>query len=179
MIHACIRIAVPFALISSYSTPFELKHALTLSKATRLFVDEKFLPTVLPVAKAVGLSSDRVYVMKENGAKSVKVKKSGKERKSFRSIIEGVRKRGTKTIDVRPAGKDTLAYLVFSSGTSGLPKAVMISHGNLIFSVAQSIVVGAAVMDVYTVSFSFGLSIFWHFFLTGEIFFSASCTRER
>ncbi|KAH9480790.1 putative 4-coumarate--CoA ligase 2 [Psilocybe cubensis] len=149
LIHACIRIAVPFALISSYSTPFELKHALKLSKATRLFVDEAFLSNVLPVVKEVGLSTDRVYLLKEASGVPAKEKR-GKTRKTFRSIIEGVRRRGTKTIDVRTAGKNTLAYLVFSSGTSGLPKAVMISHGNLIYSLGQAIVTGQAVAEVHT-----------------------------
>jgi long-subunit acyl-CoA synthetase (AMP-forming) len=42
--------------------------------------------------------------------------------KRFRGIIQDVRKRKVPTVGIRPAGKDTLAYLVFSSGTSGLPK---------------------------------------------------------
>ncbi|KAF8962991.1 hypothetical protein BDZ97DRAFT_1701982 [Flammula alnicola] len=147
LVHACLRIAVPFALISSYSTPFELKHALKLSKATRLFVDAKFLKTVLPAAREAGIPEDRIYLMKEGEEKTAK---KGKGRKSFRSIIEDVRRRKTPVVDVRPAGKDTLAYLVFSSGTSGLPKAVMISHGNLIFSVGQAIVLQEAALAVYT-----------------------------
>ena len=98
---------------------------MKLTKASRLFVDEKFLPIVLPVAKELGLSSDRIYLMKEDSGKSgkkPKTKKGAKERKSFRSLLEGVRQRKTPPVGVRPVKKDTLAYLVFSSGTSGLPK---------------------------------------------------------
>ena len=105
-------------LISSYSTPFELKHALKLAKLTRLFVDAKFLKAVLPVAKEVGLSEDRIYLMKETGA--------SKKLKTLRGIIQDVRKRKVPLVDIRPADKDTLAYLVFSSGTSGLPKGLHI-----------------------------------------------------
>ena len=102
--------------------------------------------------------------MKETGA--------SKKLKTFRGIIQNVRKRKVPLVDIRQAGKDTLAYLVFSSGTSGLPKgmyifflllvyakltnsfiylAVMISHGNLIFAVGQSIVMAQVTSEVYTV----------------------------
>jgi len=91
-----------------------------LSKVTRLFVDAKFLRIVLPVAKEVGLSEDRMYLMKETGA----AKAVSNKLKSFRGIIQDVRKRKVSTVKIRPAGKDTLAYLVFSSGTSGLPKGM-------------------------------------------------------
>jgi len=83
---------------------------LTLSKTTRLFVDAKFLKKVLPVAKEAGVKE--VYVLKGHA----------KDRKGLHSIIKDVRARKIPAIDVRPATKDTLAYLVFSSGTSGLPK---------------------------------------------------------
>jgi hypothetical protein len=43
----------------------------------------------------------------------------------FRGIIQDMRNRKVPTIDIRPAGKDTLAYLVFSTGKSGLPKGII------------------------------------------------------
>ena len=112
MVHACIRLATPFVPISSYSTPFELKHALNLTKVTCLFVDEKFFPTVVLVAKEVGIDLAHIHVMKG----------SVKGRKSLWSIIKDVRRKKIPLVDIRIATKDTLAYLVFSSGTSGLPK---------------------------------------------------------
>ena len=105
-------ITTPFALISAHSTPFELKHALELTKPTRLFVDPHLLPLILPVAKKVGVPSNRIYVL-GGGAKG---------RKSFKELIEDTRSRRTPIVSPRPANKDTLAYLVFSSGTTGLPK---------------------------------------------------------
>ena len=72
--HASIRLATPFAPISFYSTPFELKLALNLTKATRLFVDEKFLTTVVPVATELGIDSNHIYLMKGSS--------NGRDRKS-------------------------------------------------------------------------------------------------
>ena len=110
--HSCLFITLPFAPISSYSTPFELKHALTLSKATRLFVDAKFLKNVLSVAKEIGMDLNKIHI----------VKGETEGRRSIRSIIREVRNKQIPPVDIRPAAKDTLAYLIFSSGTSGLPK---------------------------------------------------------
>ncbi|KAF8626752.1 hypothetical protein AX15_004705 [Amanita polypyramis BW_CC] len=138
-VHACLYIATPFALISSHSKPFELKHALMLSKATCLFVDEKFLSTVLPIAQEVGISSSKIFIMTGHG---------GLGRKSFHQLIHDARARKAEIIDVKPAKKDTLAYLIFSSGTTGLPKAVMITHGNLLFTIFQSTVLAQAVSQV-------------------------------
>ncbi|GLB38764.1 putative AMP-binding enzyme C-terminal domain [Lyophyllum shimeji] len=140
IVHSLLAITTPFVLISSYSTPFELKHALELSKATRLFVSTRLLPLVLPVAKTVGIPSSKIYILEGRV----------KGRKSFAEMIEGVERRKMPILQPRHATKDTLAYLIFSSGTSGLPKAVMISHGNIIYSIGQVVVMGAALAEVYT-----------------------------
>lgn len=63
LVHSCLVMTTPFALISSYSTAFELRHALNLTKVTRLFVDAKLLPTLLPVAKEMGIPTDRIYLL--------------------------------------------------------------------------------------------------------------------
>ncbi|KAG6901502.1 hypothetical protein C0995_011052 [Termitomyces sp. Mi166 len=140
IIHSLLAITVPLAMIGHYSTPFELQHALQLSKATRLFVHARLLPLVLPVAEKVGLPSSKIYIL---GGQAP-------GRKSFKEMVEEVRIRKTPLLAPRPATRDTLAYLVFSSGTSGLPKAVMISHGNLAYSVGQSIVIGRETAAVHT-----------------------------
>ncbi|KAF8887154.1 hypothetical protein BD779DRAFT_1672910 [Infundibulicybe gibba] len=63
LVHSLLVITTPFALISSYSTPFELKHALNLSKPTRLFVAAEYIPLVLPLAREIGISPHKIYVL--------------------------------------------------------------------------------------------------------------------
>ncbi|KAJ7170952.1 hypothetical protein C8R46DRAFT_948034 [Mycena filopes] len=132
-----LRITTPFALISTYSTRFELIHALKLTKATTLFVDAKLLKNVLVAIEDpdVHLTADKIYVLTGRGPKG---------RKNFSQMIDGVARNAVPLEPIRPASKDTLAYLVMSSGTSGLPKAVMITHGNIICSIMQAIMVAQA-----------------------------------
>lgn len=121
LVNALVYATIPIGLLSAYATPYELSHGIKTSASTHLFVQPELLPKALEAAKQVGLPEDRIYILegKSNG------------RKTFRDMRETIRRLGTPIIPVKEATKDTLAYLVFSSGTSGLPKAVMISHGNI------------------------------------------------
>ncbi|KAJ7893270.1 hypothetical protein B0H13DRAFT_2527619 [Mycena leptocephala] len=122
-----ITVTTPFTLISTYSTRFELVHALKLTKATRLFVDATLLPDVLAAIQdpEVHIPADKIYILSGQGVNG---------RESFTQMIDGMKRKNIPLEPVRPAKKDTLAYLVLSSGTSGLPKAVMITHGNIIYA---------------------------------------------
>jgi long-subunit acyl-CoA synthetase (AMP-forming) len=110
--HSLLAITTPFTMFSHYYTPFELAHAIRLSKATRIFVQPQFLPLATKAAKDAGFPDDRIHIFEGQV----------EGRRSFDDMIRQVRKDFVPRIAVRPAGKDTLAYLIFSSGTSGVPK---------------------------------------------------------
>ncbi|KAH7923339.1 acetyl-CoA synthetase-like protein [Leucogyrophana mollusca] len=129
LLHSCLIMTVPFTMFSSYSTAYEFKHAVTLSQATRIFVSA----SLLPLALSSGLPDDRIYILDGHVD----------GRTSFDDLVSQVRKNSIPRLPIRHAKRDTLAYLIFSSGTSGLPKAVMISHGNLIVSLLQVFVSAA------------------------------------
>ncbi|KAJ7169220.1 hypothetical protein C8R43DRAFT_1155725 [Mycena crocata] len=137
LVHSLLMITTPMALISTYSTRFELVHALKLTKVTRLFVDAKLLKNVLAATEdpTVQLTRDKIYILSRDPMKGWR---------SFKQIIDEVQYKNVPLEPVRPATRDTVAYLVMSSGTSGLPKAVMITHGNVIASMAQLMAVGQA-----------------------------------
>jgi len=114
LIVALLKIAVPFVPISCYATPFELRHALSLTRVTRLFVAPQYLSRVLSMATEFGISDREIYLMNEDI--------SGQDTVSVESLIRRVGNKQIPEEQVRIVSKDTLGYLVFSSGTTGLPK---------------------------------------------------------
>lgn len=110
--NSLIRNATPFALLSMFATVYELTHALRLSKSTHMLVHAELLPKALAAAKEVGLPEDRIYIL--DG------KVEGKP--NLEDLRQAIQKRNVPQLPVKPAHRKTLAYLVFSSGTSGLPK---------------------------------------------------------
>ncbi|ESK89209.1 4-coumarate- ligase [Moniliophthora roreri MCA 2997] len=128
LVNSLLAATNPYALISVFSTRFELLHALRLTRISTLFVQAKFLPLVVSAAKEVGIRMERIFVIGDRAVDG---------HRSLSELIEGVQRKHLQPVGVRPARKNTLAYLIFSSGTSGLPKGVMITHGSLTASMLQ------------------------------------------
>ncbi|EIW85344.1 acetyl-CoA synthetase-like protein [Coniophora puteana RWD-64-598 SS2] len=125
--HSCLATTIPFCMFSSYGTPYEFQHTFKLGGPTLLFVS----PKMLSLALSSGIPKEKIYVLEGSVAGYT----------SFQNLLDRTSK--LPRVAVKQAKKDTLAYLVFSSGTSGLPKAVMISHGNLIDSLMQVFIYAA------------------------------------
>lgn len=103
---------------------FQLKNAGAKALATHLTV----LPVARQAAKRVGIPEDRLMLIGDERDPDAKVKHFT----SVRNISGATRFRKAK---IDPA-KD-LAFIVYSSGTSGTPKGVRLSHRNIVANILQ------------------------------------------
>ncbi|KAK0105872.1 hypothetical protein ONS95_004384 [Cadophora gregata] len=132
-IHRLNGIATPAN--AAYSTS-ELEFQLKSSGAKALFTCIPLLETSLQAAKAVGIPKERIYILE------LPKELSGDKQLPFKTASQLI-EAGSKLPALeelkweKGQGARQTAYLCYSSGTSGLPKGVMISHRNVISNVLQ------------------------------------------
>ncbi|KAJ7581563.1 amp dependent CoA ligase [Mycena floridula] len=111
----------------------ELVAQLTATKASAMLVHSAVLSTGIAAAEKVGLSKDRIIILRSPATKSGHLAVEDVVSFGLREPLNYRERR------LRPGeGRTKLAFLNFSSGTTGKPKAVCLSHFNLIANVVQT-----------------------------------------
>jgi acyl-CoA synthetase (AMP-forming)/AMP-acid ligase II len=121
--HGILRAGATVTTINSLYTAGEIEKQLRDAGATWLVTVSPLLPQASTAAEAVGIPHERVIVL--DGA-------SGHP--NLRELLTEQQTAPDVTFD--PATH--VAVLPYSSGTTGVPKGVMLSHRNLIANVQQS-----------------------------------------
>jgi len=120
--HGILRSGATATTINSLATGHDIANQLTDAKATWLFTVSPLLPGSKEAAELLGLADDHVVVL--DGADG---------HPSLRDLLgEG---KPAREISINPATH--VAVLPYSSGTTGTPKGVMLSHTNLVANVVQ------------------------------------------
>lgn len=132
--HACFRSELVFGGISPASTPYELWWVLHKMQITSIMCHESLLPVLQEAFKLGSGDGDNLPLKLVLDPKKVIVlsDNSNLDIVAGHRTIESLIREGMK-LPERPRkllGGDRMAYLFQSSGTSGLPKAMMITHKN-------------------------------------------------
>ena len=118
----------------------ELSFQLKSSGAKVIVTQASLLPVAITAAKEAGIPTDDIILLGDQHAT---------EARHSTSLIEtssGTRRQRQKIVLAMD-----LAFLVFSSGTTGLPKGVMLSHRNIISNILQQ-----AISEGGQLSWNFG-----------------------
>jgi 4-coumarate--CoA ligase len=132
-----------FAGSNPSHTTYELTHAFKLAQAKALIVEPALLPNALKAAKEAGIPRSRIFVFDHHAPVSLSYRESenwgeglGAEGRwgdlsSWRALMQFGESDWVRWDDEKRS-KETTAARLFSSGTTGLPKAVEMTHYNLI-----------------------------------------------
>ncbi|KIY01148.1 uncharacterized protein Z520_02700 [Fonsecaea multimorphosa CBS 102226] len=112
----------------------ELRHQLQACRATVLFTVMPLLPVALEAISGTKVSRDKVFL-----CESPQDSRIPEGMRSVATLIkEGIKQPQLDSIRWKSGqGSRQCAYLCFSSGTSGSPKGVVISHRNVIANIIQ------------------------------------------
>jgi len=144
--HAALRLGAVAVLLNPLLSPKELAYQLQDSGARRLVVLDHFLPRVEEVWDRVNLSHliitglkdylpwplSWLYPFKARRQGLVTGFRPGPGHLSWRELLQSPPLEGLS----QPQPVD-LAVLQYTGGTTGTPKAAMLTHGNLMANVAQ------------------------------------------
>ncbi|MBL3685595.1 4-coumarate--CoA ligase family protein [Leucobacter zeae] len=127
--HGILRSGATVTTVTALSTAAEIERQLRDSGATLLITVSPLLAASGPGAEAAGVPADRIVVMDGVGAEA-----DPDGHPNLRDLLASGAP--APEVDFDPATH--LAAIPYSSGTTGRPKGVMLTHTNLVANVLQT-----------------------------------------
>lgn len=121
-----IAVGAVFAGTNPAYTQFELSHHFKTSLMKFVIVEPDLLPAVLAAADDSNVQRSNIWILDQQDESNIP---SGFE--SWRTLLSHGERDWVRFDDEERSKRVTAARL-FSSGTTGLPKAAAISHSNLV-----------------------------------------------
>ncbi|KAF3940528.1 S-dihydroxybenzoyltransferase [Dactylella cylindrospora] len=138
----------------------ELAYQLKDSKARALFTCAPLLDTALAAAREAGIPRENVFIFTlPTAITTPEILEKAKGFRTFDDLVDEGRRLYPLT-DLKwekGMSRKKVAFVCYSSGTSGLPKGVLISHFNMINNVKQTAIYSATFRDFSKPSSVLGL----------------------
>ncbi|KAK5117989.1 hypothetical protein LTR62_004033 [Meristemomyces frigidus] len=133
-----------FSAANPIYTVAEVTHQLKNTGAVCILAHPTMVNNAVKAAKAAGLPRDRIFQFDDQPCEPLDGVRDWREIMASPRDAEGYqwkRLRGEESVD-------TVATINYSSGTTGLPKGVCVSHHNLIANVAQTMNIRWPTLDL-------------------------------
>lgn len=131
--HGILRAGAAVTTMPVLATAEDVARQLTASGAVALLADPSVAVTALAGARQAGLPADRVILLREPAAQEAAPAADAARHRVLSALI--AEHAPAPELTLNPATH--LAALPYSSGTTGRPKGVRLSHRNLVANLAQ------------------------------------------
>ena len=142
--HSCFRAELEFGGISPNSTPYELFHVMRKMQITSMIVQESLVPVLQETIRSAPTMRDPKglqFVLDPKKIIVIADDESVDTVAGYRTL-ESLVRQGERLPEQKRKlkGGQNLCFLFQSSGTSGMPKAMMITHKNAVHTAKQGMI---------------------------------------